>query len=132
MIIGVGIDLINITRIERTLSRFGDRFTERCFTSLERKRSNSRNNRVDSYAKRYAAKEACSKALGTGFRQGVYWRDIGVINLPSGKPSIELSGGAARRLIEITPTGFQAVIDLSITDERPIAQAIVIITAIRN
>ena len=127
MIIGVGIDLINITRIERTLSRFGDRFT-----SLERKRSNSRNNRVDSYAKRYAAKEACSKALGTGFRQGVYWRDIGVINLPSGKPSIELSGGAARRLIEITPTGFQAVIDLSITDERPIAQAIVIITAIRS
>ena len=132
MIIGVGIDLINITRIERTLSRFGDRFTERCFTSLERKRSNSRINRVDSYAKRYAAKEACSKALGTGFRQGVYWRDIGVINLPSGKPSIELSGGAARRLIEITPTGFQAVIDLSITDERPIAQAIVIITAIRS
>ena len=90
MIIGVGIDLINITRIERTLGRFGDRFTERCFTALERERSDSRYNRADSYAKRYAAKEACSKALGTGFRQGVYWRDIGVVNLPSGKPSIEL------------------------------------------
>ncbi|MBI36013.1 MAG: holo-ACP synthase [Alphaproteobacteria bacterium] len=132
MIIGVGIDLINITRIERTLGRFGDRFTERCFTALERERSDSRYNRADSYAKRYAAKEACSKALGTGFRQGVYWRDIGVVNLPSGKPSIELSGGAASRLIEITPTDFEAVINISITDESPIAQAIVIITAIRN
>lgn len=130
MIIGIGSDLIDITRIERTLERFGDRFVERCFTEVERKKSDRRANRVDSYAKRYAAKEACSKALGTGFRRGVFWRDMGVVNLPSGKPTLALTGGAALRLAEITPPGMKAVIDLSLTDEPPIAQAIVIITAV--
>lgn len=130
MIIGIGSDLINITRIERTLERFGDRFVQRCFTEVERAKSDRRANRADSYAKRYAAKEACSKALGTGFRRGVYWRDMGVINLPSGKPTLALTGGAAERLVEITPAGMKPVIDLSLTDERPLAQAIVIITAV--
>ncbi|MCZ6510675.1 MAG: holo-ACP synthase [Alphaproteobacteria bacterium] len=130
MIIGIGSDLIDITRIERTLERFGDRFVQRCFTEVERTKSDRRANRADSYAKRYAAKEACSKALGTGFRRGVYWRDMGVINLPSGKPTLALTGGAAERLVEITPAGMKPVIDLSLTDERPLAQAIVIITAV--
>lgn len=130
MIIGIGSDLIDITRIERTLERFGDRFVQRCFTEVERAKSDRRANRADSYAKRYAAKEACSKALGTGFRRGVYWRDMGVINLPSGKPTLALTGGAAERLVEITPAGMKPVIDLSLTDERPLAQAIVIITAV--
>lgn len=130
MIIGIGSDLIDITRIERTLERFGDRFVQRCFTEIERAKSDRRANRADSYAKRYAAKEACSKALGTGFRRGVYWRDMGVINLPSGKPTLALTGGAAERLVEITPAGMKPVIDLSLTDERPMAQAIVIITAV--
>ena len=130
MIIGIGSDLIDITRIERTLERFGDRFVQRCFTEVERAKSDRRANRADSYAKRYAAKEACSKALGTGFRRGVYWRDMGVINLPSGKPTLALTGGAAERLVEITPAGMKPVIDLSLTDERPMAQAIVIITAV--
>ena len=130
MIIGIGSDLIDITRIERTLERFGDRFVQRCFTEVERAKSDRRTNRADSYAKRYAAKEACSKALGTGFRRGVYWRDMGVINLPSGKPTLALTGGAAERLVEITPAGMKPVIDLSLTDERPLAQAIVIITAV--
>ncbi len=130
MIIGIGSDLIDITRIERTLERFGDRFVQRCFTDVERTKSDRRANRADSYAKRYAAKEACSKALGTGFRRGVFWRDMGVINLPSGKPTLSLTGGAAQRLAEITPPGMKPMIDLSLTDERPIAQAIVIITAV--
>lgn len=130
MIIGIGSDLIDITRIERTLERFGDRFVQRCFTDIERSKSDRRANRADSYAKRYAAKEACSKALGTGFRRGVFWRDMGVVNLPSGKPTLALTGGAAQRLAEITPPGMKPVIDLSITDERAIAQAIVIITAV--
>ncbi|MCZ6452884.1 MAG: holo-ACP synthase [Alphaproteobacteria bacterium] len=130
MIIGIGSDLIDITRIERMLERFGDRFVQRCFTEVERAKSDRRANRADSYAKRYAAKEACSKALGTGFRRGVYWRDMGVINLPSGKPTLALTGGAAERLVEITPAGMKPVIDLSLTDERPLAQAIVIITAV--
>ncbi|MDH3739195.1 MAG: holo-ACP synthase [Alphaproteobacteria bacterium] len=130
MIIGIGSDLIDITRIERTLERFGDRFVERCFTDVERTKSDRRANRADSYAKRYAAKEACSKALGTGFRHGVFWRDMGVVNLPSGKPTLSLTGGAAERLAELTPPGMKPVIDLSLTDERPIAQAIVIITAV--
>ena len=130
MIIGIGSDLIDITRIERTLGRFGDRFVERCFTEIERSKSDRRAKRADSYAKRYAAKEACSKALGTGFRRGVFWRDMGVVNLPSGKPTLALTGGAAKRLAEITPPGMKPVIDLSLTDERPIAQAIVIITAV--
>jgi holo-[acyl-carrier protein] synthase len=130
IIIGIGSDLIDITRIERTLERFGDRFVERCFTEIERSKSDRRHNRADSYAKRYAAKEACSKALGTGFRRGVFWRDMGVVNLPSGKPTLALTGGAAKRLAEITPPGMIPSIDLSLTDERPIAQAIVIITAV--
>lgn len=130
MIIGLGSDLIDITRIERTLERFGDRFVQRCFTDVERAKSDRRANRAHSYAKRYAAKEACSKALGTGFRRGVYWRDMGVINMPSGKPTLALTGGAAERLAEITPPGMKPLIDLSLTDEPPIAQAIVIITAV--
>lgn len=130
MIIGLGSDLIDITRIERTLERFGERFTERCFTETERTKSDRRLNRADSYAKRYAAKEACSKALGTGFRKGVFWRDMGVINLPSGKPTLALTNGAAARLAEITPPGMKPLIELSLTDEPPLAQAIVIISAI--
>ena len=130
MIIGLGSDLIDITRVERTLERFGERFTMRCFTEIERTKSDRRRNRADSYAKRYAAKEACSKALGTGFRKGVFWRDMGVINLASGKPTMHLTNGAAARLAEITPPGMKPVIELSITDERPLAQAIVIISAI--
>ncbi|NNE86208.1 MAG: holo-ACP synthase [Alphaproteobacteria bacterium] len=130
MIIGLGSDLIDISRIERTLERFGDRFVQRCFTDVERTKSDRRANRADSYAKRYAAKEACSKALGTGFRKGVFWRDMGVINLASGKPTMALTGGAAARLAEITPPGMKPLIDLSLTDEPPIAQAIVIITAV--
>jgi holo-[acyl-carrier protein] synthase len=130
MIIGIGSDLIDITRIERTLERFGDRFIQRCFTEVERAKSDRRASRANSYAKRYAAKEACSKALGTGFRQGVFWRDMGVVNLSSGKPTLILTGGAATRLAEITPVGMKPSIDLSLTDEHPIAQAIVIITAV--
>ena len=132
VIIGIGSDLINITRIERTLDRFGERFIQRCFTEIERIKSDRRVNRADSYAKRYAAKEACSKALGTGFRNGVFWRDMGVVNLASGKPTLALTGGAAIRLAEITPAGMTPSIDLSLTDEHPVAQAIVIITAIPN
>jgi holo-[acyl-carrier protein] synthase len=130
MIIGVGSDLIDIRRVERTLERFGERFIERCFTDVERARSETRANRAASYAKRYAAKEACSKALGTGFRRGVYWRDMGVVNLPGGKPTMELTGGARRRLAELVPAGMVARIDVSITDEHPIAQVIVIISAV--
>lgn len=130
MIIGIGSDLIDIRRVEKTLERYGDRFTERCFTEIERTKSDRRRLRAASYAKRYAAKEACSKALGTGFRRGVFWRDMGVVNLPGGKPSMLLTGGALRRLEEITPAGMEARIDLTITDEPPIAQAMVIITAV--
>jgi holo-[acyl-carrier protein] synthase len=129
MILGIGTDLIDIRRIERTLTRFGDRFTQRCFTELERAKSDARYARAASYAKRYAAKEACAKALGTGFNKGVFWRDIGVVNLPSGKPTLALSNGAAARLAAITPAGHRAVIELSLTDEPPLAQATVIITA---
>lgn len=130
MILGIGNDLVDIRRVERTLERFGDRFLQRCFTETERRKSESRANRVASYAKRYAAKEACSKALGTGFRRGVFWRDLGVVNLPGGKPTMILTGGAAERLAEITPAGMVAQIDLTLTDEPPMAQAIVIITAV--
>lgn len=130
MIIGIGSDLIDIRRVEKTLERFGERFTERCFTELERAKSDRRRLRAASYAKRYAAKEACSKALGTGFRKGVFWRDLGVVNLPGGKPTMQLTGGALVRLDEITPPGMEARIDLTITDEPPIAQATVIITAV--
>ena len=130
MIIGIGNDIIDIRRVERTLERFGERFVQRIFTSTERARSDRRAKRVESYAKRFAAKEACSKALGTGFSRGVYWRDMGVLNLASGRPTMELKGGAARRLAELVPIGMKAQIDITITDEPPIAQAIVIISAI--
>lgn len=128
-IIGLGSDLIDIRRVARTLERYGERFTRRCFTELERAKSDRRHARAESYARRYAAKEACAKALGTGFRQGVFWRDIGVVNLPGGKPTIALTGGAAARLRALTPAGMVAEIEVSLTDEPPIAQAIVIITA---
>jgi len=130
MIIGIGSDLIDIRRIEKTLARFGDRFTNRCYTEIERRKSDKRLLRAESYAKRYAAKEACSKALGTGFRKGVFWRDMGVVNLPGGKPTLELTGGALARLNDIVPDGMDVQIDLTITDEPPIAEALVIITAI--
>ncbi len=132
MILGLGNDVIDITRIERTLERFGKRFVERIFTEVEQRKSDRRANRAASYAKRFAAKEACSKALGTGFRAGVYWRDLGVVNLPSGKPTMALTGGAAKRLAEITPEGMTAQIDLTLTDDKPTAQAIVLISAVLN
>jgi holo-[acyl-carrier protein] synthase len=130
MILGIGSDIIDIRRIQRTLERFGDRFVERIFTDTERRKSDGRANRAASYAKRFAAKEACSKALGTGFRDGVFWRDMGVVNLSSGKPTMHLTGGALERLAEITPHGMRAQIDLSLTDDEPQAQAIVIISAL--
>jgi holo-[acyl-carrier protein] synthase len=130
MILGIGSDLIDISRIERTIERFGDRFLDRVFTREERQRSDRRANRAASYAKRYAAKEACSKALGTGFRRGVYWRDLGVVNLASGRPTLVLTGGALVQLRAITPPGMSARIDLTLTDEPPLAQALVIITAV--
>lgn len=130
MIIGIGSDLIDIRRVEKTLARFGERFTNRCFTETEREKSDRRRLRAASYAKRYAAKEACSKALGTGFRKGVFWRDLGVINLPGGKPTMQLTGGALKRLESMTPEGMDIQIDLTITDEPPIAEAMVIISAI--
>jgi holo-[acyl-carrier protein] synthase len=130
MIIGIGSDLVDIRRIERTLERFGDRFVQRVFTPVERDKSERRANRAHSYARRYAAKEACAKALGAGLNRGVFWRDIGVVNLPGGKPTLALAGGAAARLAAITPRGMRAQIDVSLTDEPPLAQAIVIITAL--
>lgn len=130
MIIGLGNDLIDIRRIDAALARFGDRFRERVFTELERRKSEGRAQTAASYAKRFAAKEACSKALGTGFRHGVFFRDMGVMNLPSGKPTLQLSGGALARLEAITPAGCRAQIDLTLTDDFPLAQAIVIISAI--
>ena len=130
MILGIGNDLIDIRRVEKSLDRFGDRFVARIFTEIEQEKSNRRANRAASYAKRFAAKEACSKALGTGFRQGVYWRDLGVVNLPSGKPTVALTGRALGHLADMTPAGMKAQIDLTITDDFPLAQAIVIISAI--
>ena len=132
MIIGIGNDIIDIRRVERTLERHGQRFVDRIFTAIEQRKSDGRANRAASYAKRFAAKEACSKALGTGFRDGVFWRDLGVVNLPSGKPTMVLTGGAALRLAAITPEGMRAQIDLTITDDYPQAQAIVIISAVPN
>ncbi len=129
-VLGIGSDLIDIRRIERTIDRFGDRFLDRIYTDLEKQRSDGRRNRIESYAKRYAAKEACSKALGTGFRRGVYWRDMGVANMRGGKPTMVLTNGALLRLTEITPEGMVAQIDLTITDEPPMAQAFVMITAV--
>lgn len=131
MILGLGNDMIDIRRIEKTIEKYGDRFLDRIFTPVERKKSDRRAARAASYAKRFAAKEACAKALGTGLSQGVFWRDMGVINLPSGRPNFALTGGAARRLAELTPDGCEARIDLTITDDYPLAQAIVIISAIR-
>jgi holo-[acyl-carrier protein] synthase len=130
MILGIGSDLIDIGRIARTIERFGDRFLDRVFTPMERERSDRRANRVASYAKRYAAKEACAKALGTGFRRGVYWRDLGVVNLASGRPTLVLTGGALAQLQAITPRGMSARIDLTLSDEPPLAQALVVITAV--
>ncbi len=130
MIIGYGIDLCDIRRVEAALARFGEHFISRCFTDVERARSEGRARRAASYAKRFAAKEACAKALGTGLRRGIYWRDMGVVNLASGKPTMQLTGGAAARLIDLTPAGYQAVIHLTLTDEYPLAQAHVIIEAI--
>ncbi|MEM8574914.1 MAG: holo-ACP synthase [Pseudomonadota bacterium] len=132
MIIGLGNDIIDIRRIEKTIERFGDRFLMRIFTEAERQKSDRRRLRAASYAKRFAAKEACAKALGTGFRRGVFWHDLGVVNLPSGRPTMELTGGAARVLDELLPDGHAAQIDLTITDDFPTAQAIVIISAVRH
>lgn len=129
MILGVGNDIVDIRRIEQTLSRFGDRFTHRVFTDVERGKSDRRRMRAASYAKRFAAKEACSKALGTGFRKGVFWRDLGVVNEPSGRPTLKLTGGAAAHLEAMTPDGHVAVVHLTITDDHPYAQAVVIISA---
>jgi len=130
MILGLGNDIVDIDRIEQTIARFGDRFLDRIFTDAERKKSDRRSERAASYAKRFAAKEACAKALGTGLRQGVFWRDMGVINLPTGRPTLVLTGGAAAQLKRITPAGFAARIDLSLTDDYPLAQAIVIISGV--
>ena len=130
MIIGIGNDLCDIRRIEKSLERFGERFVKRVFTETERKRSEGRASQAGSYAKRFAAKEACSKALGTGFRRGVFMRDMGVTNLRTGKPTMTLTGGALARLQEITPEGMSPQIDITLTDEYPMAQAIVIISAV--
>ncbi len=129
MILGIGTDLVDIRRIEQTIARHGDRFINRIYTETERARAERRANRIDTYAKRFAAKEACAKALGTGFRQGVFFRDMGVVNLPSGKPTLRLTGGALKRLEAITPTGWEPQIDLALTDEYPLAQAFVVISA---
>ena len=130
MIIGIGSDLCDVRRIHSVLERHGDRFLDRIFTPSERAKAERRANKVETYAKRFAAKEACAKALGTGFRRGVFWRDMGVVNLPSGRPTMQLTGGALARLKAITPAGHQALIDVSLTDEGPMAQAIVIIQAV--
>ncbi len=133
MIIGIGNDIIDIRRVERTLEMFGERFTQRVFTEIERQKSDRRRLRAASYAKRFAAKEACAKALGTGVpRRGVHWQHMGVVNLPSGKPTLALTGGAAERLVELTPEGMTAQIDLTITDDFPLAQAIVLISAVSS
>jgi holo-[acyl-carrier protein] synthase len=130
MILGLGSDLVDIRRIDATLRRFGDRFTARIFTAGERRRCDRRAARAEGYARRFAAKEACAKALGTGFRQGVFWRDLEVVNLPSGQPGLRLSGGAARHLALLVPPGWAPSIHVSLTDDPPIAQAIVIISAV--
>jgi holo-[acyl-carrier protein] synthase len=129
MILGIGTDLVDIRRIEQTIARHGERFINRIYTETERARAERRANRIDTYAKRFAAKEACAKALGTGFRRGVFFRDMGVVNLPSGKPTLRLTGGALKRLEAITPAGWEAQIDLALTDEHPLAQAFVVISA---
>jgi len=130
VILGIGSDLIDIRRIERSLERYGERFIVRLFTDVERARSERRKARAASYAKRFAAKEACAKALGTGMSRGVFWRDMGVVNLPGGKPTMHLTNGAARRLAEMLPAGYRAAIHVTITDDFPLAQAFVIIEAL--
>jgi holo-[acyl-carrier protein] synthase len=130
VIIGLGSDLADIRRIEKTLERFGERFTRRIFTETEQRRSERKPDKAASYAKRFAAKEACSKALGTGFRRGVFWRDMGVANMPSGAPTMALTNGALKRLQEITPAGHRAVVHVTLTDDHPYAQAFVIIEAV--
>ena len=130
MIIGLGSDLCDVRRIEKVLERHGERFLARIFTPAERAKADSRANRAETYAKRFAAKEACAKALGTGLRRGVFWRDMGVVNLPGGRPTMRLTGGALARLQAITPAGCEARIEVSLTDEGPTAQAIVIISAV--
>ena len=130
MIIGLGSDLIDIRRIEKSLEKYGERFTDRIFTDIERKKSDARHERAASYAKRFAAKEACSKALGTGISHGVFWRDMGVVNLPGGKPTMTLTGKAGERLNAMMPAGHSPVVHLTITDDYPLAQAFVIIEAV--
>ncbi|UZF93083.1 holo-ACP synthase [Bosea sp. NBC_00550] len=129
MILGIGSDLCDIRRIERSLERFGERFTHRVFTEGERVKSDRRATRAASYARRFAAKEACSKALGTGMRAGVFWRDMEVVNLPSGRPTMKLTGGALERVQAMTPPGFEAIVHVSLTDDPPLAQAFVVIEA---
>ena len=129
MIIGIGNDIVDIRRIEQTLARYGTRFTDRIFTEIEKKKSDKRAMRAASYAKRFAAKEACSKALGTGFRRGVFWKDMGVVNEMSGRPTMVLTGGAKAQLERLTPAGMSARVHLTITDDHPYAQAVVIIEA---
>jgi holo-[acyl-carrier protein] synthase len=131
VILGIGSDLVDVSRIERVIARHGERFLLRVFTDVERARAKRKANAGATYAKRFAAKEACAKALGTGLRAGVFWRDMGVVNLSSGRPTLRLTGGALKRLQTITPPGFEARIDLTITDEGPLAQAFVVISAER-
>jgi len=130
MILGIGSDVTDVRRIAKVIERHGDRFLSRIFTATERARAEGKRSRIETYAKRFAAKEACAKALGTGLRGGVWWRDMGVVNLPSGRPTLQLTGGALRRLAAITPAGHVARIDLTITDEGPMAQAVVVISAV--
>jgi holo-[acyl-carrier protein] synthase len=130
MIIGIGNDIVDIRRVEKTLERFGARFIDRIFTEVEKRKSDKRAMRAASYAKRFAAKEACSKALGTGFRRGVFWKDMGVVNEPSGRPTMVLTGGAKAQLERLTPQGMMAKVHLTITDDMPYAQAVVIIEAV--
>jgi len=130
MIIGLGSDIVDVRRIARVVDKYGERFLDRIFTPAERAKAERRAARIETYAKRFAAKEACAKALGTGFRRGVFWRDLGVVNLPGGKPTMKLTGGALQRLRAITPAGCDVTIDVSLTDEGPTAQAIVIISAV--
>lgn len=132
MILGLGSDIVDVRRIERMIERYGDRFLQRIFTDVERAKADRRATRAATYAKRFAAKEACAKALGTGFRDGVFWRDLGVVNLSSGRPTMRLTGGALARLTAITPPGHEPRIDITLTDEGPLAQALVIISAVPN
>jgi holo-[acyl-carrier protein] synthase len=132
MILGIGSDITDARRIAKVIERHGDRFLDRVFTPIERARADKRRNRVETYAKRFAAKEACAKALGTGLRAGVWWRDMGVVNLPGGRPTMQLTGGAQRRLQAITPAGYEPRIDVTITDEGPMAHAFVVISAVRT